>query len=126
MSAPGDPFETVGPVKRLPRTWPMISSASAVLGFVPALLHTQLFGLFTGLGPALGALGYVLCLLVPVGSFFLIEVQKRKMQEEFRSRFDSYDAMKVVNLQKRVSIAAIGLALLPMWYLAAAVGELFQ
>ena len=71
-----DPFEASGPIMRLPRLFPRLSIASATVGFLLALLHTEVFGLFAGLGFVLGIAGYVLCLGVPVAAFLGLEVQR--------------------------------------------------
>ena len=124
--APEDPFADQGPIQRIPHLLPVLSISSAAIGFALALLHTRFFGLFHGLGLFIGVLGYLLCLLLPVSAFFLLEAQKLRMQKKHKSRFDAYHASQVSELQKRVTIAGIALSLMPIWYVAGAVGDWFQ
>ena len=121
-----DPFQDQGPIRKIPRLFPLVSVCSAFVGFVLAVLHTSLFGLFRGLGLPIGILGYLLCLIVPVFAFFLLEAQKIRMQKQYRSRFDAYHASQVSEMQKRITIVGVALSLMPIWYVAGAVGEWFQ
>lgn len=118
-----DPFADQEPIRKLPRLIPLASLGCSVAGFAICFLHLPQFGLFRGLGLILGVIGYVLCLLVSVVGYLVLQIETTRYQKTYKSRFDAYDAMNVKKLQAKVSILGMVLSLLPIWYIAQAIGE---